>query len=162
MGFKSTFVASGFTLVELMVSMAILMVLFTLVSINLTRLPSASSQIAALETLMGDIKYQQNSAMAGYLQNGVSNENFGIHFESGSYILFKGDSYDPLNSTNFTVNLDDPLAFSGITWPGSTIVFERGSGDILEYSPGNDSFSITNSVTSEVETVRLNKYGAAY
>jgi prepilin-type N-terminal cleavage/methylation domain-containing protein len=152
----------GFTLIELIVSMAILLVLFALTSINLTRIPSASNHAASFLNLLSDVRYQQTLAMSGSTGNSEESQNFGIRFEPDGYILFTGAVYNPSDNSNFAISLDPPLTLTNITFPDGVVVFSGGSGEILNYTNGSDSVSLTNSLTSEVKELRLNKNGATY
>ena len=154
----------GFTVVELLVSIGILMVLFALTTINLTGLPSSASQSSSYDRLVSDLRSQQTMAMIGYdaavpPAGGVS---YGVHFESNSYTVFTGLSYSSINPSNFVVRLDPNLTFKDIKFPGSQVVFETGTGDITGYVVGDDSVSITDAVTGGIKTLRLNKHGATY
>lgn len=141
-------IASGFTLVELMVSIGILTILFALTTINIGRLPSSASQSSGYDRLVSDLRSQQTKSMTGY-----GAESFGLHFENSSYTLFTG-SY---GTENYIVSLDPSLTFTGVTFPGSEIIFEAGSGDLMD---ATGSASISNSLTDEVKTLKINKYGA--
>jgi prepilin-type N-terminal cleavage/methylation domain-containing protein len=144
----------GFTVVELMVSMGILAILFALTVINLGRLPQTTSQSGVIDTLISDIRAQQTQAMS-------TNSSFGIHFESGSYTLFSGNSYIQGDSANFIVTLDPGLTFT-TTFPGSAMIFLPGSGDISGYLSGSDSFTLSSSQVGVVKTLNINKYGGSY
>ena len=145
----------GFTLIELLVSMGILAVLFALTTINISPLPSNTLQVTNLDALLSDIRSQQTQAM-------TSDVSFGVHFESASYTLFKGNSYTQGLSANTVINLDSGIVFSNVTFPSSVIVFSPGTGDITGYTTGADSFTIRSSVTSKSTVVKINKYGATY
>lgn len=145
---KSNFSIRGLTLIELMVAIGILTILFTLVTINLTRLPSTTSQAVSYDNLISDLRSQQTLAMTGY-----NNSAYGISFGTTSYTLFPN---------TFTVSLDPNLTLTEIKFPGSQVSFMAGTGEITGYTPGGDSVSIANSLTGEVKTIRLNKYGATY
>lgn len=145
----------GFTLIELLVSFAILIVLFALVTINISPLPSNTLQVTNLDMLLSDIRSQQTWAMS-------NDSSYGVHFESGSYTLFKGSSYMEGTSTNTVINLDPGIIFSNITLPNSVIVFSPGSGDVTNYFAGQDSFTINSSVTNKSTVIKINKYGATY
>ena len=145
----------GFTVVELMVSMGILLILFALTTINLTRLPSSASQSSSYDRLVSDLRSQQTKSMTGY-----DSSPYGIHFENTSYTLFAGSDYTSDVSSYYVVALDPNLTFTDITFSNPQAVFEAGSGDIAGYLMGSDSVSITNTLTGEVKTLRLNKYGA--
>ena len=146
---------AGYTLIELLVSIGILAVLFALITINISPLPSNTLQATNLGILLADIKSQQSLAMA-------SDSSYGVYFESASYTLFKGSGYTQGLFTNTVVDLDSGIVFSDITFPGSVIVFSPGTGDIAGYAVGVDSFTIRNSVTGKSTEVKINKYGATY
>lgn len=142
----------GFTVVELMVSMGILAILFALTTINLSRLPSSSSQSAAMDVLLGDIRSQQTHAMS-------NDSGYGIHFESGSYTIFTGSTYSVSNPTDFVITLDPGITFTNVTFSGSAVIFSPGNGEIVG---GGGSFTLSNSQIGENKIVNLNKYGATY
>lgn len=148
-------IQKGFTLVELMVSMAILGVLFAISSIVLSTVLPSTSQSTTNDILVSDIKAQQTQAMS-------NDSSYGIHFETTSYTLFKGSIFNPGDSSNFVVDLDPTVKFSNSLWPGSVIVFLPGSGDIAGYTKGSDSIDISNTQTNKITTIKLNIYGATY
>jgi len=130
----------GFTLIELIVSLAILGVIFAISSIVLSTIIPKTSQSNAYDLLISDIKSQQTLAMS-------TDSNYGIYFEGGSYTLFKGDDFNLGTDINF---------------PGNTIVFLAGSGDVSGYVSGSDNLNITNAQIGQVKVVRINEYGATY
>jgi len=153
----------GFTIVELMVSMGILTILFALTTINITRLPSSTSQTSSYDRLVSDLRSQQTKAMVGYnsATGATGGSAYGIYFyfdaaanSYHSYILFTGPNYSS-GTDYYPVDLDPNLTFTGITFPDLQVVFATGSGDTA-----SGSASITNSLTGEVKTLKLNKYGA--
>lgn len=148
---------NGLTIIELMVAIGILVIIFGLTTINLSRLPSSTSQSSGYDLLISDIRSQQTSAMAG---KGTK----GVHFEATSYTLFNGTSFSSNDPGNFVVTLEPNLSFS-VDLPvgvGSSIVFTKSSGDIANYDSLHDTIELRNSFTGEVKTLRLNKYGATY
>jgi prepilin-type N-terminal cleavage/methylation domain-containing protein len=145
----------GYTLIELLVSMGILLVLFTLTTVNISPLPSNTLQSTNLDVLLADIRSQQTLSMS-------NDSSYGVHLESGSYTLFKGGTYTQGLSSNTIISLDSGITLSGITFPGSVIVFSRGSGDVAGYTTGADSFTLESSATNKSSVIRINKYGATY
>jgi type II secretory pathway pseudopilin PulG len=145
----------GYTFIELLVSMGILMVLFAITTINISPLPSNTLQSTNLDTLLADIRSQQTLSM-------LSDSSYGVHLESASYTLFKGGSYTQGLTSNTIINLDSGITLTNITFPGSVIIFSAGSGDITNYTAGQDSFTLGSSVTGKSTTVKINKYGATY
>lgn len=146
---------NAFTLVELLVSIGVLAVIFAISSIVLSTVIPSTSQSTANDVLISDIKSQQSLAMS-------NDSAYGIHFETNSYTLFRGLSYNPNDSSNFVVNLDPTVRFANVTWPGNVLLFGAGTGDVSGYVVGSDSFDLTNSQTNKITTIKLNQYGATY
>lgn len=152
---KGFIASAGFTLVELLVSIGILVIIFAIVSINISPIPSNTLQNASLDTLVSDIRSQQTLAM-------TTGSPHGIHFESGNYTLFSGATYTQGSVGNFVINLDSGIVLTNLTFPNSTVVFLAGSGDISGYIPNQDSFTLGSTVTNKFTLVKINKYGANY
>ncbi len=142
-------------MIELLVSMGILAIIFAISVIALSTAIPATSQNTAYDILISDLRLQQTKAMA-------NDASYGVHFESNSYTLFQGSSYNPNDPANFAVTLDPTLGFSNISFPGNQIVFLPASGDVSGYLEGENSVLIANSVTNKTTPVKINKYGATY
>ena len=154
---KSSFPAGppGYTLIELLVSIGILVILFALTIINLSPLHSNTLQSTDLDTLLADIRSQQTQAMS-------NDSSYVVHLESGSYTLFKGSTYTQGVSSNTVIGLDSGIVFSNVTFPNSIIIFSAGSGDVVGYTAGADSFTLISNVTNKLSVIRIDKYGATY
>ena len=148
-------VQSGFTLVELLVSIGILIVIFGIVSMNISPIPSNTLQATSVDMLVNDIRSQQTLAM-------TNNTSYGIRLDLGSYTLFTGPTYVQGSANNFVTTLDSGITITNITFPNSVIVFLAGSGDVSGYISGSDSFTLGSTVTSKSSVIRINKYGATY
>jgi prepilin-type N-terminal cleavage/methylation domain-containing protein len=147
--------SKGYTLIELLVSMGILAILFTLVTLNISPLPSNTLQVTNLDTLLADIKSQQSLAMS-------TNSSYGVRFETSSYTLFKGASYSQGLFANTVISLDSGIVFFNVRFPSSAIIFSPGTGDVTGYTAGSDSFTIKSTVTNKSTVIRINKNGATY
>jgi len=153
---------AGFTLPELLITMGIIAILFGFVSINLIHLQRRSYLTTTVDTLVSDLNSQQNKAMVGDTEGSGTISDHGIYFETNQYILFRGSSYDPLNTSNFPVNLDPSLTFSSITFPSCPIcivIFSKGSGE-TGLVDGSNTVTLTDSTNNEQKILELNKYGA--
>lgn len=146
----------GFTITELMIVIGIISILFGLSWINFTSLPSRASLQTDSVTLINDLKSQQMLAMTGDTGVGGSESNYGVHFETTTYTLFKGNTYTPGAVGNFMVELGNAnLSFTDVTFSGNKIIFTKGSGEMTPVQ-----FSITDALTGTVKPIKLNKYGA--
>lgn len=149
----------GFTLPELLITMGILSILFGLVTINLLHLQHNSSLNATLDTLVSDLRSQQNKAMTLDTEGRATADNYGIHFETSKYSLFHGSSYSSSDTTNFDVKLDPSLQFSNITVPSSSIIFSKGTGEVSGVGPGSDTVVLKDTSNNEQKTIQSNVYG---
>ncbi len=139
--------SKGFTLVELMVAVALFSIISTLLLVNLSR-PKAFADISSSENLIYvTLKEAQNLAASGQ-------ETSGVHFDRGKFVLFDGSSYNPSSSTNLVTTLDPSLSIESINAPGGNVLFSRLSG---ETSGG--SF-ILKSASGETKTFTINRFGA--
>lgn len=155
---KLTTAKQGFTLIELLLVLAITLILITVSTLSLTNVQQFAYLSKSTEVLLSDIKLQQTKAMNSYTVSG-NPTRYGIHFEDTTYTLFEGDTYVADLPTNFTVSLDGQLSFEEVSFPNSTIVFERGSGEIAGFVDGFNTIVINNPGSSENSTIELNRYG---
>ena len=150
----------GFTLTELLLVMGISAILLSFGFVNLLGLTRRVYLTTTLNTLISDLRSQQADAMNGYAADGITPDTYGIYFTSASYILFRGNTYNPSDPTNFTVTLSSPLQFTNITFPGNQVVFNQGSGEINGFASGQNALSLTNPQDGQTKTVTLDQFGA--
>ncbi len=149
---------TGFTLVELLLVMGIIGILITISSLLLLNLIPKASFTAQSEVLISQIRQQQLKAMTGYNEGEEVGDYYGIFFQDHAYTTFKGEVYDPASPLNYTVPVEEPESIV-TTLPNSQVVFEPGSGEILNYTFGQSSITLTNSNSAESITINLNEYG---
>lgn len=150
---------TGFTLVEMLFSMVILGILFSLIVSNLTNvIPQALSRSAA-EIVIADLREQQMKAMTGYESVSGGASDYGVYFEADRYVLFTGSSYQVDHPENFSVELQTGLIFDPVTLPDASVVFANSSGENLNYSADNHLITIANPSTGEQSTISINQLG---
>lgn len=145
---------SGFTLVELLVVMAIAVILWTLATMTLLRPQERVNLDSVVTTLAADIKAQQTKAMTG-----DAGGDYGIHFELNRYTLFTGTTYNSTDPNNFIVKVDSPVQVININLVNSDLVFQKGSGE-AGVTTGHDGLTIQNSSGGSSKAFIINKYGA--
>ncbi|MDP4011265.1 MAG: type II secretion system protein [Candidatus Roizmanbacteria bacterium] len=150
---------NGFTLIEISLVMAISVILMTLTTISLISYQQNTYVQTSIEQLMSDIKYQQISAMNGATEGEISAQRFGIHFDTNSYTLFHGDTYNALEPTNFTVSLDHNLSFASVEFAQNELLFERGSGEILNFVDGENTITVQDGGNNTQVEIAINKLG---
>ncbi len=113
---------SGYTLVELLVAIGILVVMVTIGTIGLSSIQHKSYLSSAVNTFKTDFKEQQIKAMTGDTEGAGSTYDYGIYFTANTYTLFRS-SY---GTSNFVIDLPSSVNFTNA---GSQIVFTKGSGE---------------------------------
>lgn len=150
---------SGFTLVEMLVVLGIIAVLTGLGTINLIGAKRSADVSASVNVLIADLKSQQARAMSGDTESGAVIDDYGVYFSSGEYTLFRGSDFagsDP--GSHFVVEPSDGIVFSSIDLQNSQVVFEKGSGEFLNYSSTENSTTLSDPAGNE-KTVLINSYG---
>ena len=149
----------GFTLIEITIVMTITILLLTFTTINLINFQQNTYVDTTVEQVVSDIKYQQISAMNGAAEGENSAQQFGIHFETNSYTLFHGNSFDPLEPANFTIAVDTGVSFSSVTFPQNEMLFEKGSGEIVGFVEGSNTITIQDATNTNQTVITMNKLG---
>lgn len=149
----------GFTLPELIVSMAVILTIFAFAGINLLRIIPDASLSEVFNSFMADSKAQQNSAMLGE-SAGVSQIDYSIRIDQNSYTLFKGQVYSPSDPGNYVVTYPNDITAS-TTFPDSQIVFSAMSGEVKNYSDSTNQVVFNGLYGSHV-TIMFNKFGNIY
>lgn len=149
----------GFVFIELIVVLAVVGSLIGLAVTNVTGLRSRASMTGVVETLVSDIKTQQTKAMSDTVEAGVVQPGYGVRFEAGRYVLFRGTAYSANDASNFIITLDPTLSFSVIDLPNSSLVFASRSGEVIGWIPDASSVLLYESDTQEAKTFQFNQYG---
>ncbi len=149
----------GFTLVEILVAMALLMTIFVLSSVNLSNLIPKANLRATLEVLVSDMRLQQLKAMSGNTEGTSSVDSYGVYFEPTQYTLFKGFTYSATSSANLVVELPEGVTFSTINVPSSVVLFSQASGEVHNHQPDQSSLILESSVNNQQMTIELNRLG---
>lgn len=156
---KNFFSQKGATFVEIIVVFGVVAMIFGLTYTSTFKAQQGTTLQSFSTVLVSDIKNQQVNAMTGFTLGGSLGSSYGIYFEGDRYTLFKGDSFNPSDSSNFVVDLPENIQISEVKFPSSTLVFLKGSGEIAGYYPGSDTVSLKTAL-STTKTFSVNKYGA--
>jgi prepilin-type N-terminal cleavage/methylation domain-containing protein len=148
---------SGFTLVELLVVVAIIAVLFGISVVSLGQPQSNTNAQDATETLVADIKNQQLFAMVGTTGTAAAQQPAGLFIQSGQYTLYTGASFVGSDNYNYVVTAPTSTTFS-TTFPSGLLLFNKGAGDINGFVNGSNTITIT--TPGRTRTITINRYGA--
>lgn len=124
----------GFTIIELVVVLGIFATITAIGYIRSVDIARRAPITATVDTFIADLRGVQTQAMIGASQ--------------GSYGISLPSYPAPANITIST------------TFPGSVIEFTKGSGDIAGFTAGNNTVTITQTLSGEHKTLTINHYGA--
>jgi prepilin-type N-terminal cleavage/methylation domain-containing protein len=153
---KSSRQESGFTLVEILVVLAIIAMLFGLSTINLGKASADSSLHAVVSQLKANLKSQQIKAMSGDKGGTNSQQPQGIHFGNSSYTLFSSANYSATDPNNYTTNTNSVTITT--TLPNNQITFAKASGQVTDFTSGKNTITVNKSGTKKQLTI--NRLGA--
>lgn len=148
----------GFTLIESVVAIMIFLTLMGIATVSVLTSRQKAQSNTTLKTIITDLRQQQIKAMVGSTE-GSQVGSYGIFFWANSYTLFHGSAYNPADPSNSVVNLGEGVSITNILFPQSLVIFATRSGEIVNYSSGSDSITVTTFSTGENKVVRLNQYG---
>ena len=153
--FKKFSIASpkGFTLVEVTLVVSLFFILVGLATVNLFNFQHKSQLDATVNSFQADYKEQQIKAMVGDTEGTSASTNYGVHFETTSYTLFRG-TYTFGNSANFVVVLPNTVTIA-TNFSNAQILFLKGSGEVS----GTGTITLTDTVTAAQKVLTINKYG---
>ena len=146
----------GFTLVEALMTMALLAGVFALIFVNIGKPQTVASLNGAVETLVADLRTQQLQAMSGDSAGESSAQPHGVYVSSAAYTVFSGASYNGPDPDNYTVTPGQGISFS-TTLPGSQVLFNKSSGEVQWFSAGSNTITVTGD--EGTRTVTINRFG---
>jgi prepilin-type N-terminal cleavage/methylation domain-containing protein len=144
--------SSGFTLVEILFVLAIIVILLTLVVSGFASFKKSEALDLDKQMVVETLEQAKDQTLASY-----SASQYGVHFTSSSTTLFTGSSYSagatgnvvyPLSST------DDTMSVS-LVGGGADVIFNRLVGDTAD----SGSVVLTSSATHSTRTVTIYKTG---
>ncbi len=140
----------GFTAVELLITIAIIGVLSALV------VPYFNSFLARNELRNESIKIVDMLRRArGQAMAGQGDSQWGVHFESARYILFRGATFSENDPFNEVISLPAVLSIStNFFGGGNNVVFKKPSGETDNYG----TTTITNDL-GEIKEITINQQG---
>lgn len=142
----------GFTLVELIVVISIMVSLLGFITISLVKSQQTASLTSTEEILVAELKQQQLKSMIGDTEGRASSDSYGIHFDSNRYVTFHGTTYSSGESSNSVFNLDNNLQFEN---GGFDVIFSRISGEIAIPLV----IELQDNTNSQLKRIHLNRYG---
>jgi len=149
---------NGFTIIELLIVIAITTILLGLSTMNLFSAKYKASLNSTVTMLIADLRSQQLKAMVGDTEgSAATNPGYnGIYFDTKQYIIFHGQSYSVSTTDNFAVPLEGDLTFVNA---GTSIIFSKVSGELYDSSVTSFTIQLKNTASGELKYIKINKLG---
>lgn len=142
----------GFTLIEMIVVMSIIITLLGFITISLVSSLQKVSLTSTQEILIADLKQQQLKSMIGDTEGRPASDSYGIHFDSNRYVTFHGSTYSSSDTSNSAISLDNNMQFNN---SGFDVIFSKLSGTIS----GALTIELQDNTNSKLKRIYLNAYG---
>jgi prepilin-type N-terminal cleavage/methylation domain-containing protein len=121
---KSTYTnwIKGFSILETMTVIAIMGIILSVVMYSFNDAKARKE----LEITTDSIAYRLQEAKTSAL-SGKDGKNWGVHFDSNSYVYFSGNTYNPSDPNNSSTTIPINLTMS-LTGGVDTVIFSRITG----------------------------------
>ncbi len=166
---------AGFTLIEIMVTLSIMAIIFSIAANGFNRMNSKSNLKSASELLVSDIRSTALMAVNSEQFQLQSPAGWGIYFDggTGTYTIFAdldgGFDYD--NKEKFrTVTLSRNIALLGLSFnftgtPSGSLFFTavtaapRFGGLVFDDTTGDFGVQLIDNISSEIQDISVNSLG---
>ncbi len=155
----------GFSLIELILVIALLSIILGITTVTLFR-PVAKANLNTVSTnIFSLLREAQNRAINTDTSGDTQSNDYGVHFETDSYTLFKGSTYIPGDSSNFVVTTKNNISISPLLPCPSppedcnNVVFEKISGEVLGFDPTKNTVCVTETGTNKQVLLNVNFVG---
>lgn len=149
----------GFTLIELLVGMGILGIIFVMVTfsyIQTTRRADLKRETAAI---LQTLRQAQAEAISQRVSPGGSLTPYGVHFETQSYTLFVGTSFNPAEPRNVRTEIPSSLGLNLNLPSDHNVIFSPLEGEVSGFSPSQNQIQVLEGATGQTRTITFNQMG---
>lgn len=144
---------NGFTFIELILVISLFSIIFVFIIPSLVRPRSFADIVSTQELIYSTVKEAQSLSMTN------PQKAYGIRFEQDKFILFEGSTYSPSDTNNLETTLTTNLSIESISLPSGDIIFSQLSGEVQNYTSGQDSFVLRENNTNDTKIFTINKIG---
>jgi type II secretory pathway pseudopilin PulG len=141
-------------MVEILLVMSIFAAMTALATVSLGNFQHKTQINAAVNSLVTDLREQQVKAMVGDTEGSAIPSDYGVHFSSTNYTLYRA-SY---GTSDFVINLPSTLTVT-LASPSSELVFLKGSGEIPGHTDISAVVTLQDTVDGNRKRIIINRYG---
>ncbi len=143
----------GFTFIETLIVIAVIALIITLTIVSYRYFEKRTELETTAQKITAILKSAQTKTLAS-----EDDSQYGVHFKSNQYILFKDDIYQEGTADNKTYQLSNQIEISQINLAQATssIVFQRINGQTNDYG----TITLTSlSQSGETKTINIQSSG---
>lgn len=148
----------AFTLIELLLVLAIMAVLTSIGTITLSNLIPKANLFTTSDILLAEIRHQQLRAMNHEKNSDELASDYGIYLQENQYTLFSGNVYNADDPNNLVTEIESSLQLN-TTFPDQVIVFAQGSGEIIDFIENQNTINLVDINFGQTESLTFNFYG---
>lgn len=156
---------SGLSLIEVIIVITLISIVLVIATTNLFS-PTRKAELGRVSAdITSILREAQDKAINTDAQGDAATDEFGVHFETDKFILFKGINFVSGDQDNFVVNVGKSLQLTpNLTCPSppgncNNIVFQKISGEVASYDQSNNSVCINDTATNKSTLISVNAVG---
>lgn len=125
---KSKVSESGFTLIEIVIAIGVLLIIGTTVFVGFSKATENADLKTAAFKVVDALQFARTRTIAS-----LASSQYGVHFEQTQYVLFRGATYNASDPDNIVYPLSSRTEITAITLTGggSDVVFDRITGKTM-------------------------------
>ena len=148
---NSSHSSQGFTLIELLISIAIMIIIFSIGLYYFYNAKSGSNLSMETDSIISILEKAKSNAIAG-----KGGQNYGVNFGANNYTYFGGNSFILNNPGNEVYSVSDGLSLSNtMSGSGGSVIFSRLTG--VPQTTG--TITVTELSTSRTQNVIVGNLG---
>lgn len=147
---------TGFSLIEVLFVVAFFVIILAFATPNLFN-PLGREKVGTLSNdIVSNLRDAQTKAMSSETFGKPATSEFGVHFGSNNYIIFRGTIFDPTDSDSFLVDIPTGLTVN----PNlpcnlapndcNNIVFSKLSGEVQNFDQTKNSLCLSDSLNNRI------------
>lgn len=147
---------NGFSLIEILLVISLMVIILSLATPNLFN-PLGQEKVNSLASdITINLKDAQIKAMYSETLGQAATAEFGVHFSTSSYTLFRGTVFNPADTNNFSVTLTNGLSINlnlpCLSSPNdcNNIIFSKLSGEVQNFDQTKNSLCLTDTLNNRI------------
>ncbi len=152
----------GYSLVELIVSIGILAVFFTLGTVVISSWLLQDRLDISIQRIVSLVHEVQAQSWANYSLDGIQGAVHGVHFTDDGLILFSGQTFVEGASANQFFALPEGVEISQVGFVDQELLFTPLTGTVSAYSQSNSDVTVRDKRTADEKRIMFNEYGVAH